>query len=128
MDKCRICKIIKERSSEILLENEKFIAISDARPVTKGHTIVTPKKHVVSFFDQTDEDEKELYQFLKELKIVIDKKNSPDGYNIGINDGRAAGRSIDHLHVHVIPRYSGDITEPKGGVRNLLGKNAPYES
>ena len=128
MDKCRICKIIKERSSEILLENEKFIAISDAHPVTKGHTIVTPKKHVVSFFDQTDEDEKELYQFLKELKIVIDKKNSPDGYNIGINDGRAAGRSIDHLHVHVIPRYSGDITEPKGGVRNLLGKNAPYES
>jgi diadenosine tetraphosphate (Ap4A) HIT family hydrolase len=127
MSECRICDILKDRSSEIILESEKFAAISDARPITKGHTVVVPKKHIISFFDVADEDTCDLHIFLKEVKKILDENHSPDGYNIGVNDGKAAGRSIDHLHIHLIPRYMGDVSEPKGGVRHILGRNNSYE-
>jgi len=127
MSECKICNILKDRSSEIILESEKFAAISDARPVTKGHTIAVPKKHIVSFFDLESNYINDLYIFLKDVKNILDKKHSPDGYNIGVNDGKAAGRSIDHLHIHLIPRYLGDVEEPKGGVRHILGRNNSYK-
>lgn len=127
MSECRLCEAIKSEGPEIIFRNDKFVAIADLRPVTKGHTLIVPKKHIVSFFDLKGDEPKELYLFIKNVKEILDKKYSPDAYNVGINDGEAAGRSINHLHVHVIPRYSGDISEPEGGIRHILGRNSPYE-
>jgi len=123
---CFFCHLDKKGLKlEKVLENSEFLSMSDAAPVSKGHTLIIPKTHKVSFFDLEPEFVSKLYEFITATKKEIDKKYNPDGYNIGINDGRAAGRSIDHLHIHLIPRYNGDIENPKGGVRNILEKYIP---
>ncbi len=119
---CRFCKLIENQIKDNILEDEDFHAFLDLAPVSKGHCIVIPTRHIVSFFDMDSEYVSGLYEFIKEVKNKLDERFNPDGYNIGINDGRAAGRSIDHLHVHIIPRYEGDMKNPKGGVRNILDK------
>jgi diadenosine tetraphosphate (Ap4A) HIT family hydrolase len=113
---CIFCNI----TDRIFKENEVFFAIEDRFPVSKGHSLIIPKKHIVSFFELDTGDMDPLLQLIKEVKIEIDKKCSPDGYNIGVNDGRCAGRTVDHLHFHLIPRYEGDVPEPRGGVRKIL--------
>jgi len=117
----------KSEKKDIVLEDDNFFSIYDAAPVSKGHTIIIPKKHIISFFEIKPEFAKLLYQFIVKVKNKIDEKHHPDGYNIGINDGRSAGRSIDHLHIHLIPRYNEDIKEPRGGIRNIFGKYTPPE-
>ncbi len=129
----------------------------DCHPETPGHTIIVPKRHVVSFFDLKKGEWDDLQAAIKKTKKTLGSldlealykglvanpytkeskaickgmlKNpgigrKPDGFNIGVNEGRAAGRTIDHLHFHLIPRYFGDVETPAGGVRNVI-KNAKY--
>ncbi len=127
--KCFFCHLANKTSSkQVILEDENFFSIYDDSPVSKGHAIVMPKKHIVSYFDLTPDEMKDMHEFILKVKQKIDEKHNPDCYNIGANDGRAAGRTIDHLHIHIIPRYEGDVENPRGGVRNLFGKYVPPES
>ena len=100
----------------------------DGFPVSKGHTLVIPKRHVGSFFETTDEERADLLVLLNKAKVVIQEEFNPDGYNIGINDGPAAGQTVLHLHMHLIPRYKGDRNDPRGGVRWIIPEKADYWS
>ena len=99
----------------------------DTYGVSPGHTLVIPKRHVASFFELTPEEVTACMELINEEKTSIDKEFSPDGYNIGVNVGPAAGQSIYHVHIHIIPRYTGDVENPQGGVRHVIAKKAHYK-
>ncbi|MDO8538159.1 MAG: HIT family protein [archaeon] len=120
MPKCLFCNLY-EKHEELLADTEYFYAVYDTAPVSKGHALIIPKQHIVSFFDLDEDQVVEMFEAIRMVKEQIEEEYHPDGYNIGINEGLAAGRSINHLHVHLIPRYAGDSLV-KGGVRNVLGK------
>lgn len=122
MEKCIFCNNTKKR----ILENELFYSRWDEFPVSKGHSIVIPKRHIESFFDLSDAEVCGLYNLIKRTKEVIDENYHPDAYNLGINDGEAAGRTIHHLHIHIIPRYKGDVENPRGGVRHTIPGKGDY--
>jgi len=102
------------------------MSIRDGYPLSVGHTLIIPKRHIASLFDATDEEQMALLQALRTLKIELTQQYAPDGYNIGINDGLAAGQTVLHLHIHLIPRYTGDCTDPRGGVRWIFPEKAVY--
>ncbi|WP_419594662.1 HIT family protein [Thiolapillus sp.] len=120
---CPFCHLPQKR---ILLSNAYGIAIRDAYPVSVGHTLILPHRHVASFFEIKPEERMALLDLLDEARITLDKLNRPEGYNIGINDGITAGQTISHLHIHLIPRYKGDLPDPRGGVRWIFPKKAKY--
>jgi diadenosine tetraphosphate (Ap4A) HIT family hydrolase len=125
MNKCRFCSPDYQKERNII-ENKHFFANFDNNPVTKGHMKIIPKRHVDSFFDLTDEEITAAYDLLKKAKTMLDKKYKPDAYNTGINDGKAAGQTVFHLHIHLIPRYFGDTEDPIGGVRNVIPEKGNY--
>lgn len=91
----------------VIFENENAAAIQDRSPVSRGHTLVMPKRHVEALFDATDEEVMDCWRLVRTVREHLDSQHSPDGYNIAVNTGRAAGQSVMHAHIHVIPRYSG---------------------
>lgn len=111
---------------KILRENELAFAIYDKYPVSRGHLLVIPKRHVSDYFDTTPEERRAMNELLDECKAMLDETFSPDGYNIGINVGEAAGQTIFHVHVHLIPRYKGDLDDPRGGVRGVIPEKRIY--
>lgn len=121
--KCPFCYLPTER---ILEANAYALAIADAFPVTAGHTLVIPRRHVTSFFDLTDEEVKAVYELLRRMKHLLDDNLTPGGYNIGVNVGMVAGQTVEHVHFHLIPRYAGDVTDPTGGVRNVIPGKGRY--
>lgn len=120
---CIFCNIDKER---IILENEYAFAIFDNFPVSKGHMLIIPKKHIKNYFEADENTKGQLWELLDECKIFADKQFNPQGYNIGINCGEAAGQTVMHLHIHLIPRYKGDIENPRGGVRGVIPDKRIY--
>ena len=102
------------------------MAIFDAHPISLGHALVIPKAHGENFFELDAVSGTALYGFIKATKEVLDSRFQPDGFNIGINSGRAAGQTIFHTHIHVIPRYLGDVVDPRGGVRTIFPQSARY--
>jgi len=94
--------------------------------VNPGHLLLIPFRHVAGFFEATDEEQAALLALVREAKRLLDDRFHPDGYNIGVNVGTAAGQSVMHLHVHVIPRYAGDMEEPRGGVRGVIPERRGY--
>jgi diadenosine tetraphosphate (Ap4A) HIT family hydrolase len=122
---CPFCTLPAHR---IIDSNEHGIVVLDGFPVSKGHTLIIPKRHVGSFFEITDEERAYLLVLLNKAKVVIQGEFNPDGYNIGINDGPAAGQTVPHLHLHLIPRYKGDRNDPRGGVRWIIPEKADYWS
>jgi len=122
-DPCPFCAV---KPDEILIERPLAVARRDTYPVNKGHTLIIPRRHVVSFFDATDEERNAMTALLVETRALLDREHDPDGYNIGINDGRAAGQTIMHLHIHIVPRYVGDKADPRGGIRALFPEKAAY--
>ncbi len=125
MNNCIFCSLANEKDI-CLSENELFWSCFDDQPVTNGHALVIPKRHLDSFFDLSNEEIKAAYDLIKKVKDIIDKKHHPDAYNIGINNGQVAGQTILHLHIHIIPRYVGDVANPTGGVRNVIPKKGTY--
>jgi diadenosine tetraphosphate (Ap4A) HIT family hydrolase len=109
-------------------QNEHGIVIRDAFPVSKGHTLVISKRHVDSIFELSEVEAQGLLRLLTSAKRELDRTHQPDGFNVGINDGRAAGQTVPHLHVHLIPRYLGDAPDPRGGVRWIFPDKADYWS
>jgi len=120
---CPFCLIDQ---SMVLEETSLTLIIRDKFPVSPGHSLVILKRHVESFFCISDKEQKVLYDSLNLAKFSIEKDQKPNGYNIGINDGEAAGQTINHLHIHVIPRYKGDSQDPRGGIRWILPDKASY--
>ena len=122
---CVFCTL---RANRIILANDLAVAFRDGFPVSPGHTLVIPRRHVASFFDTTQEERAALLALLDDARKGLDLELRPDGYNVGINDGPAAGQTVSHLHLHLIPRFSGDKQEPRGGVRWIIPDKADYWS
>jgi diadenosine tetraphosphate (Ap4A) HIT family hydrolase len=120
---CPFCPVPSER---VLHARQTAVAIRDGFPVSPGHTLVIPKRHVGSFFEVTDAERADLMSLLAAAREELDREFHPAGYNIGINDGAAAGQTVPHLHIHLIPRYAGDLDDPRGGVRWVLPEKAAY--
>lgn len=120
---CLFCNIDKNR---IIKENETAVAIYDNFPVNKGHMLIIPKRHIDNYFETEDSDREGLWQLVDECKDFLDVEFNPDGYNVGINCGHAAGQTVMHLHIHLIPRYNGDIENPRGGVRGVIPEKRIY--
>lgn len=123
---CLFCDRTNTKEHIIIDENELFYARWDNFPVTKWHTEIIPKKHIESFFELTDTEILQLFDLIKKVKNILKEKYTPDAFNIWINDGEKAGRSIHHLHIHLIPRYTGDVENPRGGVRNIISGKWNY--
>lgn len=106
----------------VSLDRELAYSARDTYAASPGHTLVIPKRHVASFFELTPEEVAACMDLIREEKKLIDEEFHPDGYNVGVNVGQAAGQSIFHVHIHLIPRYKGDVENPQGGVRHVTGK------
>lgn len=124
MENYKFCEIYSEKKFDF--ENELAFAFWDANPVSKGHIIFMTKRHVENFFETTEEEKRDLFELIDKAKNIIDKKYKPTGYNIGINCGVSAGQTVMHVHVHLIPRYDGDVENPRGGVRGVIPENKDY--
>ena len=120
---CPFCTLPQDR---ILDSNEMGFVIRDDFPISPGHTLIIPKRHVGSFFEISPEERDALLDLLDQAKKVIDAELSPNSFNIGINDGSAAGQTIPHLHIHLIPRFYGDQEDPRGGARWIIPEKAQY--
>ncbi len=124
-DQCPFCSIAEDR---LVGRHGTAIAIRDGFPVSPGHTLIIPRRHIGSLFAVPGSDLLDLLQLLGRMKAQLDAEFKPDGYNIGVNDGEAAGQTIPHLHIHLIPRYKGDQPDPRGGVRWIFPDRADYWS
>lgn len=118
---CAFCGKV-ERIKETALS----FAIYDIYPVNRGHVLIIPKRHVSSYFDLTKEEKEDLHSLMEEMKEHLDREFKPDAYNIGVNVGEDAGQTIMHVHMHLIPRYHGDIEVPRGGVRGVIPEKRIY--
>jgi diadenosine tetraphosphate (Ap4A) HIT family hydrolase len=123
--RCPFCELPESR---IIDADPNAVVIRDGFPVSDGHTLIIPRRHVGSFFEVTPAERDSLLALLDRAKAELDRLYSPDGYNIGINDGAAAGQTVPHLHIHLIPRYAGDRPDPRGGVRWVIPDKADYWS
>ena len=128
MKYCLFCKAQEiEYKKEVVYENDFFYATRDSYPVTKLHTLVIPKRHFQSYFDMNNDEKKSINIVLNEQrKEIVKLDSSVTAFNIGINDGKDAGQSIYHLHVHLIPRRQGDVENPRGGVRGVIPAKQKY--
>jgi diadenosine tetraphosphate (Ap4A) HIT family hydrolase len=109
------------------LDNELAYSARDSYPVSPGHTVVIPKRHVASFFDLTPGEVNACMELITEQRKLLDEEFNPDGYNVGVNIGPAAGQSVLHVHIHIIPRYKGDVENPQGGVRHVIPGKGHYQ-
>lgn len=111
---------------DIILENDNSFAIYDGFPVSKGHCLVIPKKIVHSIFELDQKEYLSLFELVRDVRKILMERFTPNGFNIGVNNGEAAGQTVKHAHVHVIPRYYKDVFNPRGGVRNVIPDKADY--
>ena len=116
---CELCK-----PDMVLLEDELAYVRYDNNALAPGHVLISPRRHVANFFDMTASEKSAVLALLDRAQALITEKHRPDGYNIGVNIGRAGGQSRMHVHVHLIPRYTGDVADPSGGIRCVLPKGA----
>jgi diadenosine tetraphosphate (Ap4A) HIT family hydrolase len=112
---CELCQ-----PAQVVAENGLAYARHDSQSLAPGHVIVVPRRHVADFFDMTSQEQAAVVALLNEARRIVQAKHAPDGYNIGVNVGKAAGQSRMHVHVHLIPRYAGDVRDPAGGIRRVL--------
>ena len=126
---CVFCSILNanEGDRKFVHETEFFFAIHDRFPVNRGHTLIIPKRHVASFFDLTQDEFTALKPMIDSVKEKLDAEFKPDAYNMGINIGKWAGQTVFHVHVHLIPRYRGDVDHAAGGIRKFKQPLVEYE-
>jgi len=120
---CPFCGLLPSR---LVAGDDLALVVRDGFPVSPGHMLIIPRRHFESFFETTEAERASLLRLLDEAKRVLDTEFQPDGYNIGVNNGAAAGQTVAHLHIHLIPRYAGDREDPRGGIRWVLPERAKY--
>ena len=123
-DACPFCHPTAER--ELLSESATVYAILDKYPVSEGHALVIPKQHVADYFQLSERSKTACWLMVDRVKWLLSQRFQPDGFNVGINVGTAAGQTIPHVHIHVIPRYVGDTPNPTGGVRHVIAGKGDY--
>ena len=124
MAPCPFCQKIERL--EFRFPSELAVALLDAFPLSPGHTLVVPRRHEVDFFKLTEVEELAVWRTLRAVRNDLQARLAPDGYNVGINVGTAAGQTIEHVHVHLMPRYRGDVDDPRGGIRWTIPTKARY--
>jgi diadenosine tetraphosphate (Ap4A) HIT family hydrolase len=119
LNSCELCV-----PSEVVAENTLAYARYDNNSLSRGHVLIIPKRHVAGFFDMSTAEQSAVLELLNRVQRLLQEAHSPDGYNIGVNVGEAGGQSRMHVHVHLIPRYAGDVPDPRGGIRCVLAKKS----
>ncbi len=114
------CVFCQRGNLSIIAENDLALAFYDGCPASKGHTLIIPRRHVETYFEASFEEQAAITKLTYDVKDYLQAKYKPDGYNIGANIGPAAGQTVFHFHIHIIPRYRGDVANPKGGVRKVI--------
>ena len=123
-DSCPFCSLDTERVLEF---NEHAVAFRDGYPVTELHTLVIPKRHVTNYFELTEDERKSIHTLLESQRAkIMAEDDTVEGFNIGWNCGEAAGQTVFHAHVHLIPRRKGDVENPRGGVRHIIDGKGEY--
>lgn len=125
MEDCVFCKW-KDDKEKIVLENDFAFARFDEFAVSKGHLLFMTKRHIKDFFETNLQERQAIFELVDKAKKLIDEKFHPTGYNIGMNCGKSAGQSVMHIHIHLIPRYDGDVENPRGGVRGVIPQKQNY--
>jgi diadenosine tetraphosphate (Ap4A) HIT family hydrolase len=121
---CVFCDRLSERG--VVAENDLAVAFPDAFPISPGHSLIVPRRHEPDFLALTPGEQAAVWALVASVRQYIESEHTPNGYNVGINVGKAAGQTVAHAHLHVIPRYLGDVADPRGGVRWILPSKAPY--
>ena len=121
---CPFCA--PENDREMIVESATAFSIYDKFPVNPGHSLIIPKRHCSTYFELSFKEQSACMLMLNSVKQIIDKKFNPDGFNIGINVNESAGQTVSHVHIHLIPRYVGDVKEPRGGVRGVIPSKKNY--
>lgn len=122
---CPFCDRI-ENGSVSLVSTELCVAFEDAYPLSRGHLLIVSRRHVERLRDLSPEEHRAMWDLIPAVQRCIEGEHNPDGYNVGLNDGVAAGQTVPHVHLHVIPRYAGDTSDPRGGVRWVVPARAAY--
>jgi ATP adenylyltransferase len=123
IDACPFCNLPQDR---VFYKGQFLKAVWDIFPVSPGHALLISDRHVATWFEASLEEQQDLIASIAAVRGIIDKLHSPDGYNIGLNIGEAAGQTVFHLHIHVIPRFRGDMADPAGGVRHVIPERGNY--
>ncbi|MDD3957288.1 MAG: HIT family protein [Candidatus Izemoplasmatales bacterium] len=124
MNRCVFCTLAS--STDHVYDNPYVYAIYDQYPVSPGHMLIIPKRHVDHLFQTTEAEQSALFQALAAMRENLIRVYDPDGFNIGINEGKSAGQTISHLHIHLIPRYEKDVDDPRGGIRGAIPDKRIY--
>lgn len=124
MNDCPFCNI--KDNVNVIYQDSSWIAVYDNYPVSKGHVLLIPKRHVKTYFELNYVELASVGVNIGIIKRILDKKFKPTGYNIGINCGESAGQTVPHCHIHIIPRYDGDVEDPRGGVRGCIPEKMKY--
>jgi diadenosine tetraphosphate (Ap4A) HIT family hydrolase len=119
---CVFCQL----NRSVLAQSDLSCAFLDGFPVSEGHALVIPKRHVASIWDMTDPEYADAFDLVRQLKVLLQLRYNPQGFNVGVNCGEAAGQTIFHAHIHIIPRYTEDVPNPRGGVRNIIPGKGHY--
>lgn len=122
--KCPFCNPEPER--QLIFESATAYSIYDKYPVNNGHALIIPKRHCMDYFELTFKEQSACFFMVNMVKDIITKQFKPDGFNIGVNVGEKAGQTIQHAHIHLIPRFSGDVSDPFGGIRGVLPNKKHY--
>lgn len=121
---CVFC--VRMAEEDLIAENQRSAAFFDAFPVSPGHALIVPRRHEPDFFSLDPEECSALWSLVGSVREFLESRYDPDGYNLGLNAGDAAGQTVPHVHLHVIPRYEGDVDDPRGGVRHVISDRAAW--
>lgn len=121
---CPFCTLSATR---IIEEDALTLTIRDGYPVSPGHTLVITRRHVPSIFDASDDERRALWAAVARARSVLNSELRPDGWNLGVNDGSAGGQTVMHVHVHLIPRFAGDVEDARGGIRHSIPRKGYYD-
>ncbi|RYZ20539.1 MAG: HIT family protein [Chitinophagaceae bacterium] len=120
---CPFCNLA---ARQLISRNESGIAFFDAYPVSEGHALVVPHRHAAQYFELSQDEKAGLWQLVDRVVAQLELQFHPDGFNVGFNVNEAGGQTVFHTHIHIIPRYAGDVAVPRGGIRNLIPGKGDY--
>ena len=120
---CPFCGVDPE---QVIISDLEALAVHDGYPVTEGHTLVVPRRHVTTLFELPPDEQANIWLFVSRVRDFLAAKLNVENFNVGVNDGKLAGQTVPHAHIHIIPRREGDVPDPRGGIRWVIPRKAAY--